>query len=162
MEKKLTIELVPHGVWHNNVRSAVSEEKWNQIRNLSYKLANHKCEICGDTGKNQGYGHNVECHEIWDYNEKTNLQKLVGFISLCPLCHKTKHIGLAEINGELDIVYKQLMKVNGMTDIEVEDYIEEEYNVWRRRNKLAWYTDISYVDKFLIDNDPIEAFMSKY
>lgn len=159
---KLKIELIPQTSWYSNVRSEVSKDKWDKIRFTSYRLADHKCEICGETGKEQGYSHNVECHEIWEYDEENNLQKLSGFISLCPLCHKCKHIGLAEINDELDIVYKQLMKVNGMTGIEVEDYIEEEYHIWRERNKIAWYVDITYIDKFLVDNDPMTAFMSKY
>jgi 5-methylcytosine-specific restriction endonuclease McrA len=159
---KLTIELIPHTSFYSNVRSQVTKEKWNKIRFICYRLADNKCEICGETGKQQGYEHNVECHEVWDYNVKSNAQVLTGLIALCPNCHKCKHIGLAETNGELHIVYKQLMKVNAMTEDEVQSYIKEEYEKWKELNKVAWYLDISYIDKYLSNNDPFEAFMSKY
>ena len=70
---KLTIELVPQTSWYTNVRSNVSKEQWDVIRKKCYAQANNVCEICGDTGKNQGYKHNVECHEIWEYNELTRV-----------------------------------------------------------------------------------------
>jgi hypothetical protein len=47
--------------------------------------ANNKCEICKETGKTQGYKHNVECHEIWIYNDEDKIQKLIGLISLVQL-----------------------------------------------------------------------------
>jgi hypothetical protein len=51
-------------------------------------------EICKETGKTQGYKHNVECHEIWEYNDEDKIQKLIGLISLCPICHLTKNISV--------------------------------------------------------------------
>jgi hypothetical protein len=160
--EKLTIELVPTTSWYDNVRNVVSKEKWDVIRFTSYRLANNKCEICDDTGKNQGYNHNVECHEIWEYNDKTNMQTLVEFISLCPYCHKTKHAGLAEVNGELDIVYNQLIKINDMSLVEAKDYVQQAFKLYVKRSIVTWGVDIKYIDKFLIDNNPIEAFNSKY
>ena len=137
-ELKLTVELVPATAWYKNVRSEVSKEEWDHIRKKCYKKAKHKCEVCSDTGKNQGYRHNVECHEIWEYDDKYHTQTLIGFIALCPRCHKVKHPGLAQINGELDIVFEQLMKVNGMTEKEAEEYLEECFNVWDERSQHKW------------------------
>ena len=85
MNYKLTIELVPKTSWYSNVRSNVSKNEWDIIRKKSYEHAGHVCEICGDIGTNQGVKHNVECHEIWDYNDETNEQTLGGLISLCPI-----------------------------------------------------------------------------
>lgn len=111
IEPKLTVEIIPSKSWYNNVRSNVSEKKWDIIRKKCYKEAGYKCEICGDNGLNQGQQHRVECHEIWNYDNKTKIQKLVGFISLCPLCHKVKHFGLAQISGDGEIAFHQLMKI---------------------------------------------------
>ena len=60
---KLTIELVPRTSWYNNVRSNVSKERWDELRFDSYAKAKHHCEICGETGKEQGYEHDVDCEE---------------------------------------------------------------------------------------------------
>lgn len=153
MEKqiRLTIELVPSTCWYTNVRSHVSEFTWDIIRKKCYRLANHKCEICGSTGKEQGYNHNVECHEIWYYDDVNHKQILTGLIALCPYCHKTKHVGLAQINGEKEIVINQLMKVNGMSREEAIKYITESFSIWKKRSEFKWETDITYIKKYIND-----------
>ena len=77
---KLTIELVPSTSWFNNVRSQVSAQEWDIIRHIVYAKANNICEICGGKGNK----HAVECHEIWEYDDKEHIQKLIGMIALCP------------------------------------------------------------------------------
>ena len=151
---KLTIELVPKTAWYSNVRSNVTKDEWDIIRKKSYKKANYVCEICNDNGKNQGYNHPVECHEIWEYDDEKNIQKLGGLISLCPKCHKVKHVGLAEINGELDLVIKHITKVNKITKEEATTSIENAMLTWNMRSQYEWKLDISYLDDYLInDND---------
>jgi 5-methylcytosine-specific restriction endonuclease McrA len=145
---KLTIELVPQTSWYSNVRSNVSKESWDIIRRKCYKAANYKCEICGETGLDQGFKHPVECHEIWEYG-KHKKQILKGFISLCPLCHKTKHIGLARINGEEDLVIDQLIKVNKITRLQAVKYILDSFVDWGEKNKHDWELDISFIDDYL-------------
>ena len=61
---KLTIELVPKTSWFTNLRSLVSKEQWDKIRNKVYWKAGYKCEICGSKGPKWP----VECHEIWHYD----------------------------------------------------------------------------------------------
>ena len=146
---KLTIELVPRTAWYSNVRSNVTQQEWDVIRKKSYENASHKCEICGDVGTNQGVKHKVECHEIWEYNDESYIQKLTGLISLCPNCHKTKHVGLAQIKGEEGIVINQLMKVNEMTEEEAIEYIEQTFEVWGERSEYDWELDISYLEEYL-------------
>ena len=141
---KLTIELVPSKSWYKNVRSNVSDNEWNLIRKKCYKNANYKCEICGDKGKE----HPVECHEIWEYNDDNKTQILKGLISLCPTCHKVKHAGLSISKGEIKLVIKQLMKVNGITSYEADEYIVESFKKWDERSKYDWDLDISYLDYY--------------
>ena len=149
MDYKLTIELVPRTSWYSNVRSNVTRNEWDVIRKKSYEHAQHVCEICGDVGTNQGVKHNVECHEIWEYNDETNEQKLTGLISLCPYCHKTKHVGLAQINGELDIVINQLIKVNKISYDDATKYIDESFKIWSERSKKEWKLNIEYLKDYL-------------
>jgi len=139
---KLTIELVPPTAWYTNVRSAVSKEEWDVIRKKCYREAGYICEVCGGRGDKWP----VECHEIWDYDDINKKQTLKGFISLCPNCHKTKHVGLAQINGEEDIVINQLMKVNNMTEEEARQYISDAFRKWLTRSDYEWECDISYLE----------------
>jgi hypothetical protein len=141
MSLLLTIELVPKTAWYSNVRSNVSSTVWDKIRREQYAIAGNKCEICNDA---KGY---LECHEIWQYNEETWVQKLIGLVALCTNCHKVKHAGLARIKGEEGVVIKQLMKVNKMSSQEAKNYIEGAFEVWRKRSSHIWMLDISYLKK---------------
>jgi len=142
---KLTIELVPKTSWYSNVRSNVSRKEWDVIRKRSYSDANHVCEICGGVGTK----HPVECHEIWDYNDETHEQTLVGLISLCPKCHGVKHAGLSISKGKEDLVVSQLMKVNGMTRNQAITYINESFDKFVERSKYTWKVNIEYLQDYM-------------
>ena len=140
---KLTIELIPSTCHFSNVRTTVTSAEWDKIRFLSYEKANNKCEICGDTGKNQGYNHNVECHEIWHYDDINHIQTLTGLISLCPTCHQVKHIGRAIAIGKQVPCFKQLAKVNKWTREQILEHITSSFELHKKRSKFQWKLDLS-------------------
>lgn len=140
---KLTIELVPSSCFYKNLRSELPRKKWDFLRKGAYQKANHKCEICGG----QGHRHPVECHEIWNFDDATGVQSLVGLTALCPACHEVKHIGLAELNGRFDQARKHLMKVNGMNKWDADGYIAQAFDAWENRSRIEWELDISWLDQ---------------
>ena len=146
---KLTIELVPKTAWLINVRSKVTTAEWDKIRKKCYKAAGYVCEICGDVGTNQGTRHPVECHEIWHYDDEKKAQTLTGIIALCPYCHKVKHAGFANVNGETQVVLDHLMKVNGLSLDEAKEYVAECFATWRERSKHDWSLDIGYLSEYM-------------
>src|SRR3972149_3120297 len=89
---KLTIELVPASSWNQNLRNLLKPKTWENLRKSVYKKYNYKCAICNSGGI-------LHCHEIWNYDDKSHIQKLKGFVALCELCHWVKHIGLAGIRA---------------------------------------------------------------
>ena len=148
---KLTIELIPSTAHYTNVRSNVVSRVWNRIRKKCYKLADNRCEICGDIGTNQGRKHKVECHEIWKYDLSTSIQKLTGFIALCPLCHQVKHFGRTQLLGVFyeERAIRHLSKINNISRSEVLDHILQEFNRFQERSKIEWHTDIAYIHEYL-------------
>ena len=146
-KNKLTIELIPKTCWFSSVRTTVRPKDWDMIRFISYEAAGHKCEICGDTGKNQGYGHNVECHEIWEYDDIYFVQRLAGLISLCVRCHQVKHIGRAIRLGKLNECVKHLAKVNKWTKEEIDAHLEESFDTYKQRSKFEWTLDLSILNE---------------
>ena len=144
---RLTIELVPKTCHFSNVRTCLSTTNWDKIRKISYENANNKCEICGDTGKNQGHKHNVECHEIWNYDEETLTQKLIGLISLCPKCHQVKHIGRAIAIGKKDECYRHLIYVNKWTIEQVQNHVLASFELHKERSKYEWTLDLSLLTR---------------
>lgn len=148
---KLEIELVPETCWYSNVRSEVTKSQWDKLRKECYRRAKHKCEICSDSGLNQGFKWPVECHEIWNYDDKNKHQKLIGLIALCPYCHKVKHPGLASMRGETHIVISQLMKVNNISKLEANEYLQKSFRIFEERSNYKWTSDISYIDTYFDD-----------
>ena len=147
---KLTIELVPIPCWWSNVRSNLTSTQWDKLRAGVFKLADNRCEICGGIGTK----HPVECHEIWEYDDKMNIQTLKKFISICPLCHQTKHIELThKLFGResRDRAYKRFQDINELTNLEAKLFYDYFVQQWRQRSSEQWKLDITLLDNYNIE-----------
>lgn len=144
---KLTVELVPKTCHFSNVRTTIKPKEWDKIRFISYEAAGHVCEICSEVGKDQGFRHNLECHEIWEYDLESLTQILVGLISLCPICHQVKHIGRAMAMGREKDCFKQLAKVNDWTPAQIAEHIELAFIEYNERSQFKWDLDISILNE---------------
>lgn len=141
-ELKLVPEMIPQTSFFTNLRSMLPSSRWDTIRKQCYRKANYVCEICGGVGPK----HPVECHEMWEFNPKTKIQRLVKLIALCPDCHQAIHIGLASVYGKLDYAVSHLMKVNNISKAVADTLVDDAYELWNRRNRIEWELDISLVD----------------
>jgi hypothetical protein len=144
-KKFLSIELVPKSCWYSNLRKELPTTQWDKIRRDCYRKAGYKCEICGGVGKK----HPVECHEIWEFDDKTHIQTLTGVIALCPSCHEVKHFGLAMVKGKDKVAKKHLCKVNEWSSEDADLYIEGVFEQYHKRSQHNWELDISIVEKLL-------------
>lgn len=146
-QPKLTVELIPSTCHYSNARTTIKPVDWNKMRFKSYEDAKYKCEICKEIGTDQGYPHNLECHEIWQYDDVNKIQKLIGLISLCPLCHQVKHIGRANAMGRQAEVFKQLEIVNNWNHKQVVEHVAESFEQYQERSKHEWLLDLSLLTK---------------
>ena len=142
----LTIELVPKTCWYRNVRSNVSREEWERLKKITFSRAGHVCELCGGRGRKWP----VECHEVFEYDDKRYIQKLVRLIALCPACHEVKHIGLAGVRGKHGAAVAHLARVNRWSVEDANLYIEVCFEVWHRRSCHQWSLDLSYLERILL------------
>lgn len=154
---KLKIELVPKTCWYSNVRSNVSKSEWNALRKECYVRADHKCEICGGKGDK----HPVECHEIWHYDDDKHTQTLTGLIALCPMCHKSKHYGFAQVSGNEKKVRSHIKKVNGWTEDKLDSHIGEMFSQWNERSQHEWELDITFLDTYLNGDNDVDSLMNR-
>jgi hypothetical protein len=141
--RALSVELVPKTAWGANLRSVLSEEEWDYVRQSVYKAANYRCQVCG------GYGTNwpVECHEEWEWDDEDHIQRLVGLVALCPACHRVKHIGLANHYGKFEEAVNHLMEVNGWNQEQAIDHIHQAEIDCHRRSAWTWELDLSWLKK---------------
>ena len=121
----------------------ILKKDWDILRKEAYKKAGYKCEICGGVGKR----YPVECHEIWQYDDKNHVQKLMDLTALCPACHEVKHIGFAGTRNRGDIAKEHLAKVNGWTKQKADKYVQEQFATWKKRSSFGWQIDLNWLEE---------------
>ena len=148
---RVSIELIPFEAQGFNVRSRVSAFNWERICTIVHKKRNkskpYRCEQCNHNGIDQGFPHPVECHEIWSFDKKYRIQKLEGFVSLCPMCHKAKHFRLAEKMGYGERVKKHMARQNNWTIAQVEKYMKIATRLVRRQSGRTYHLDLTYLNQ---------------
>lgn len=152
---KIESELIPYKMHGINVRSRVDQHTWTKIAHKAHEFNQQKfhlpkesCEVCKSSGKSQGFNHSLEAHEEWAIDTKTNTQKLMRIRSLCPLCHKVIHIGLAERDGYLDMVMQHMMKVNGWSKNEAKKHIAQAKAKVKKLNKQKYKLDLTLLNSY--------------
>lgn len=138
---RLTVELVPRRCWGSNLRSSLTREQWKTCQQFVYARSGRLCEVCGDRGDRWP----VECHETWFYDDENSVQKLMGLVALCPMCHRSKHAGFAASNGRLGEVIIHLSKLNDWPLEHTELYLEAVFEVWDRRSRQGWHLDTTWL-----------------
>lgn len=138
---RLKIELVPGSSWYDNLRKFLSQSDWRKIREEVCSGYEWRCGICGAKGR-------LFCHEVWEYDDRRHIQKLVGLISLCGMCHLIKHWGFAGIlaaEGKLKIskegLIRHFMKVNHCDKKTFEEHLKEAFEEHSKRSQYKWRVD---------------------
>jgi 5-methylcytosine-specific restriction endonuclease McrA len=147
---RLTVELVPSTSWFSNLRSELSKDDWDRLRRPVFERAGGRCEVCGGRGAQ----HPVECHEVWEYDDRQHVQRLVGLVALCPACHEAKHMGYASSMGRGAQARTHLARVNSWSMDDVELYLETQFEQWSRRSQHEWSLDLSWLRQFGMDVSP--------
>jgi hypothetical protein len=151
----LTVDRIPTSCHCSNVRSSVSEGRWDTLRRRVYRRAGSRCVICGDVGA----GHPVEAHEAWEYDEAERMQRLAGMMALCPACHEAKHFDRAVRLGRGEQVRAHLARINGWSGDEVDEHLRTAAEVWRRREEVGdWGLDLAALAEYgMVPPPPMDS-----
>jgi hypothetical protein len=133
---KLEIDLVPTTAWGKNLRTQLGATKWGKLRKQVIADQGNVCAICSSTEK-------LQCHEIWEFNDKNGVQLLKGFQASCSLCHLSSHFGLAQnlsVQGHVNIdnVISHFLTVNSISMKQFEKHKNEAFAIWRERSEREW------------------------
>ena len=131
---KLEIEPIPQSSWGISLANKLGEKEWDKIRKDVYKKAKCTCIICGEGGE-------MNCHEVWQFDYRKKIQRLVGFECLCKLCHDVKHFGRSlGVNPKtyVEKLVKHWCKVNNRTVQAFYNYQKEVFEENKRRAKIYW------------------------
>src|SRR3990167_7317621 len=90
-------------------------------------------------------------HELWNYDETRDMQKLMGFQALCEKCHYIKHLGLVNVkiascelpNNFIDILTDHFCKVNNCSKEDFKAHEESSYKKWINMSKKNWTVELT-------------------
>ena len=137
---RLRIELVPATAWGQNLRAALPPDQWEELRRRAIAASGGRCAICGGRGP-------LQCHECWHYDDERQVQRLVGCLALCTLCHHVAHIGYASVlasRGQLDFerVVRHFCRVNGCDRAAFQRHHAAAMQQWEERSRHEWTLDL--------------------
>jgi 5-methylcytosine-specific restriction endonuclease McrA len=139
---KLSIEMIPKTCWFKNLRKSLKQSDWDKIRKEVYAKENMNCHIC------KAKFSRLEAHEVWEFDEKNHIQKLVNIIGVCSDCHNVIHFGLSQIQGRAEKAIDQFMKVNKCDIFEFDKHAKKAKSDYDRRSKINdWKLDVSLIEK---------------
>ncbi len=144
--RKLQIELVPDGCWYYNLRTALPRKVWDMIRFDAKKRSGERCSICGRKATR------LEAHEQWSYDEKKGVQKLEDVIAVCHDCHSAIHMERTSLLGDIERAENHYIRVNGCTYAEMKKDRSEANETHKRRSRIEWVTDTSWLKRFTEKN----------
>ena len=130
MKLRLTIEPRPVSTWGVTLSNRLPKKEWDNLRTKVYRKADYKCEICGSNNSA------LHCHELWKFDEKKLIQRLVGLQCLCRLCHDVKHYGRSnEVYRKkyVEELTAHWCKVNKRTKRDFQVYLQEIFEMNRKR-----------------------------
>ena len=139
---RLSVELIPMTTVGINLRSELTPTQWDTLRRKVYSRVNYCCEACDASNIE------VHCHEVWDWDDKKHVQKLIGLRCLCWECHRTTHLSDPGIGGNLKTL-KHLAHVNGITIFKANKILLKAYLQGSIRSEHEWKLDMSWLDSYL-------------
>lgn len=141
MRMKLGLHLIPKTSFSLNLRNTLNPRQWSRLSRKIRREHNFTCQFCGskEDRSRRWYTH---LHEIWQFDNKTGVQKLVGFECLCPDCHHIHHWSFSEYKGyDLKALLKHACSVNNCSQEEFKRHIHEERRKWLERSQRKWTLD---------------------
>jgi hypothetical protein len=136
-EPKLMPHLVPKPLWGKSAAQLFKGKAravWKRIRSNALQVALGVCQVCSDPVPES----DLNCHELWDYDDDRGTATLVGLRMQCRKCDCAVHMGRAEKQGFLDVAIAQLYKVNGVGELEAMKLYRRARGIWSQRNKKQW------------------------
>lgn len=136
---RLRVELVPSTCWLSNVRSLMRQRAWKRLAAEIAEDGGRCCEVCGGRGRQ----HAAECHEVWLYDDVRRMQTLMRLQSLCPGCHRVKHLGRTMNMGYGGQACAWLARVNGWDAATTNRYVDAVFGQWLARSERPWTLDLT-------------------
>jgi len=136
---RLKIEPIPQFTWGVSLANKLPREEWDELRQKVYRDANYECEICGETNKT------LFCHEVWEFDDRRGIQRLVRLECCCELCSDVHHFGRTKVSKPASYVDKCIghwCRVNKKTRNDFLVYEQEIRRINKRRVNIPYIVKV--------------------
>lgn len=147
---KLKIDLLPKGAWNNDFSKTLPQKEWDKIREICYKKANYRCQICGCKTND------LDAHEVWIFDAKKTTQTLKDIIAICTKCHGVIHFKNTVRLGYGLEAKKHFIYVNKCTEMDFAKHLSEAIINYEELNKVYRWKMIADLSKFGGTNEAIK------
>ncbi|KAK9816032.1 hypothetical protein WJX74_000596 [Apatococcus lobatus] len=123
-----------------NLSTLLSGADWEQLAHKTYATADHRCEVTGGVGP----AWPVECQEVWEFDDKQHVLRLMGMTALAPEVHLAKHI--MQLDGQQQSrALETLEQVNMWNLGDVETYLKGVAEQAQHRSNHIWQLDLTWL-----------------
>lgn len=139
MRLKLKIEPIPQFTWGLSLANKLPRNEWDDLRTKVYRDAGYECEICGATNRT------LHCHEVWAFDYRRKIQRLVRLECCCDLCHDVHHFGrtkLSKSKAYVEECIRHWCSVNKRTRNDFMIYEQEIKRLNYKRVDIPWLVKV--------------------
>lgn len=137
----LTVEAFPADLAPSvNLSASLSGTAWERLAQRTYAQADHRCEVTGGVGS----AWPVECQEVWEFDDKAHVLRLIGMTALAPEVHLAKHIVQLQGQPRSDAL-QTLQHVNLWREEDAEIYLKGVAEQARQRSQHGWQLDLAWL-----------------
>lgn len=130
MKLRLALEPRPISTWGLTLANRLEPSEWRAIRNKVLKDAEYACEICGENALH------LHCHEMWAFDDRKKIQRLVGLKCVCETCHDVIHFGRSRHvykKNYVQVLIRHWCKINKKTKADFELHLQETRQEMKKR-----------------------------
>ncbi len=157
---RLSVQLIPPSAWQRNIRAIVASETWEELR-WRFGARRYAPFSVGLEANRRPVPDRLQCayckteheelhlHEEWEFDDERRIQRLVGFVPVCPQCHLAAHMGYANAMGRGDEAMIHLAKVNHWALSQAKAHCNHAFKQWGPRILSSYSLDVNYLLKYL-------------
>ena len=128
---RLSVQAIPAASRRASLANLMVRPEWDKLRRSVYRRARYHCQICGREGR-------LYCHELWQCNETTGYQWLMGFEALCQDCHDVRHLFFVRSGRERARLFGHFLTVNRVTREQGIGHLAAVYRQQQKLNQREW------------------------
>ncbi len=136
---KLEIEPRPASTWGVTLANILPRKEWAELARQCKWEADYTCVIC------KADGTKMHAHEVWEFDDKKKIQRLIDIQCCCVLCHDVHHFGRSSQVYSLryqEQLIRHWCKVNKLTKADFQRHLQVIHTISKKRTRFHYQVKV--------------------